>query len=145
MKPRALLEPYTCTSCGKSFRVSIGSRRYRNNRKLFCGVTCRVAYSRGAASPNWCGGRHLDPCSGFVMLRLPAGTKGKAYRAEHRVVAEKQIGRSLSRAECVLHIDHDLQNNSPTNLYVCRSRKLLMQCNRGESSWPTTSNLSSYA
>lgn len=48
-------------------------------------------------------------------------TKGysKYYgRHEHRVVAEKKIGRKLQKGEVVHHIDGDKTNNHPDNLQV---------------------------
>lgn len=48
-------------------------------------------------------------------------TKGysKYYgRHEHRVVAEKKIGRKLQKGEVVHHIDGDKTNNHPNNLQV---------------------------
>ena len=49
--------------------------------------------------------------------------EGKTYRKrngrhEHRIVAEKKIGRKLRRDEVVHHEDHDRRNNSPSNLSV---------------------------
>lgn len=37
---------------------------------------------------------------------------------EHRLVAERMIGRRLLRTEVVHHKDHDTQNNSESNLEV---------------------------
>lgn len=43
-------------------------------------------------------------------------------RHEHRVVAEKKIGRPLELGEVVHHIDGDKWNNSPENLAVLPSQ-----------------------
>jgi hypothetical protein len=37
-------------------------------------------------------------------------------RHEHRVVAEKILGRALTRRDVVHHIDSDRHNNHPSNL-----------------------------
>lgn len=37
---------------------------------------------------------------------------------EHRVIAEKLLGRKLAENEVVHHLDHNPENNSPTNLAV---------------------------
>lgn len=36
----------------------------------------------------------------------------------HRIVAEQKVGRPLTRAEVVHHLDHDPYNNAPENLEV---------------------------
>lgn len=41
---------------------------------------------------------------------------------EHRVIAERMLGRLLSGDEVVHHIDGDIQNNNPENLYVFSSQ-----------------------
>lgn len=39
-------------------------------------------------------------------------------RHEHRVVAERMLGRPLLRGEIVHHIDRNKRNNDPSNLKV---------------------------
>jgi HNH endonuclease len=46
-------------------------------------------------------------------------------RHEHRVIAEKKIGRALRPDEHVHHKDHDRQNNTPENLEVLPAREHL--------------------
>lgn len=41
---------------------------------------------------------------------------------EHRVVAERMLGRSLTGDEVVHHIDGDIRNNNPENLHVFPSQ-----------------------
>ena len=41
--------------------------------------------------------------------------------SEHRMVAEKMLGRPLKREECVHHIDFNKRNNSPENLMVFKT------------------------
>lgn len=48
-----------------------------------------------------------------------ADIRGYAY--EHRVVAEKKIGRRLKEGEQVHHIDENKLNNGPENLQVVKS------------------------
>ena len=65
---------------------------------------------------NWKGGRYLDN-HGYVMLYVGDGN----YRAEHRMRAEKALGRPLKRCECVHHINGDTSDNRNCNLIICDS------------------------
>lgn len=66
----------------------------------------------GAANPSWKGGRRQRP-DGYWMVWTPDGE-----RLEHRVVAERTLGRPLVADEIVHHIDGDRGNNDPANLKV---------------------------
>jgi hypothetical protein len=71
-------------------------------------------------NPNWRGGRSLAS-NGYVLVRVGrshhlSDVRGYAY--EHRIVAEKKIGRRLLPYEQVHHVDHDKANNDPSNLEV---------------------------
>lgn len=68
----------------------------------------------------WKGGRSVAS-NGYVLIRVGtdhhlADVRGYAY--EHRLVAEEKIGRRLLENEQIHHVDHDKQNNDPSNLEV---------------------------
>lgn len=69
----------------------------------------------GEKSPRWKG--KIDRC-GYWYLFLPehpcAGKQG--YVAEHRIIMERKVGRTLKKEECVHHIDGNKKNNSEDNL-----------------------------
>lgn len=74
----------------------------------------------GSLNPNWGGGRSIAS-NGYVLIRVGtshhlADVRGYAY--EHRVVAEKKLGRRLLPGEIVHHKDENKQNNGPENLEV---------------------------
>lgn len=77
----------------------------------------------GVKNPNWRGGRVVDQ-RGYVLVRVGvdhhlADIRGYAY--EHRLVAERKLGRRLRRNEEVHHDDENRSNNHPDNLIVARN------------------------
>ena len=65
------------------------------------------------------------------------------YRAAHRYVVERIIGRDLEPHECVLFIDRNKLNCHPSNIYVC-PRKVVPKYYAGLLDWPKRSNLEVY-
>ena len=66
---------------------------------------------KGDKNPRWSGGRWKDG-HGYVIVMTERG-----YRKEHRVVAEKILGRDLKRSETIHHINEIKDDNRPINLY----------------------------
>jgi len=59
--------------------------------------------------------------NGYVLIYVGhahplADVRGYAY--EHRLVAMKKIGRLLTSEDIIHHIDHDKQNNIPSNVEI---------------------------
>lgn len=86
-------------------------------------TTVRALRQSREGNPNWRGGRTTSS-HGYVLIRVGtehhlADVRGYAY--EHRVVAERKIGRRLRRKEQVHHINGDRQDNGPENLEVMAS------------------------
>lgn len=75
-------------------------------------------------NPRWNGGRYLTT-EGYVMVKVPDGhhlaMKGKPYAYEHRLVAEKKLGRRLKKGEIVHHRDENRQHNEEENILVTGS------------------------
>jgi len=96
----------TCELCGKTFEVM----PYRAATARFCCHVCRqTAVSRATAR------RRGDAQRGRG--------DGKTYRKycgrhEHRVIAERMLGRALRAGEIVHHRDGNKLNNAPENLCV---------------------------
>lgn len=124
-----------CENCGKVvLRAASGYSR------VFCSIRCRDVCTVGAGNTKWKGGIrsnghvivHVGKRSGFVATNWAA----------HRVIASKVIGRQLTRSEHVIHIDNDLSNNHPRNLFVCESKSEWRRRFIGTSlPWPKHSNL----
>jgi hypothetical protein len=66
----------------------------------------------GKNNPRWSGGRYENRI-GYVMVH---DSKNR-YRVEHRVIAEKIIGRDLKREETIHHINERKNDNRTENLY----------------------------
>ena len=73
--------------------------------------------------PNFKGGRIIDP-RGYALVYVGKGhhladVRGYAY--EHRIVAEKKLGRRLRRGEEVHH-EKSNSDNDPADLTVAKNR-----------------------
>ena len=53
---------------------------------------------------------------GYIRIR-----RNNKYIAEHRLLMEEKIGRTLDKNEIVHHIDGDRANNNINNLILCKS------------------------
>ena len=98
----------------------------------------------GPTSFGWKGGKYMDS-DGYVMIYSPdhpRKTRG-GYVAEHILVAEKSVGRFLTKEEEVHHANEIKDDNSPANLILCpdhtyhmalhQQAKALKEC--GHSEW----------
>lgn len=129
----------SCLVCGKDFEV----RTYELERTLSClcsrkcsGIWFSENYSgennhsfgaefsdehrrkigdscRGEKNYNWHGGVKMQ--NGYVMIKNADG----GYTQEHRIVAEKALGRPLKGGEVVHHINGDKSDNRNCNLLIC--------------------------
>lgn len=109
--PRTL-HKYTCEWCCAPFK-----RRYRTRGNPFCTKAC------GAQAT-----AHLRVTAPMIRATLERadkirGTGSRGYvklngRHEHRVVAERMLGRQLAKGEIVHHLDGNKRNNDPSNLVV---------------------------
>ncbi|MBT4817729.1 MAG: HNH endonuclease [Lentisphaerae bacterium] len=102
--------------CGGRTVVSTG--RLRSNAVQSCGC---LQHRRGEDHPNWRTGVHITQ-DGYREVPVPGSTDSHRYRAEHRFVAERMVGRTLHPWEVVHHRNRDRQDNRPENLQVLSRR-----------------------
>lgn len=89
-------------------------------RRRLVAIGCLMRPSGAAGERNgaWKGGKRIDE-AGYVQIRMPEHPDANnGYVPEHRLVAERVLGRRLKPEEVVHHKDDDKQNNAPTNLVV---------------------------
>ncbi len=106
-----------CEVCGKMIYVQ--QNQLRRGEGRYCSRECkgrRMAETpRPWAKPN----EKLISSAGYVLVWAPDHPRASRARvAEHILVAEQMLGRSLAKGEEVHHIDFDKQNNDPSNLLV---------------------------
>ena len=101
----------TCVVCRKTFHVY----PYQEHSAKYCSVRCMgIGYQkfRGNLSNRWKGGRCIHK-SGYVTVWTPVG---RVY--EHRLIAERMLGRPLQQNETVHHRNGVRWDNRRKNLQI---------------------------
>jgi HNH endonuclease len=80
---------------------------------------------KGERNVSWNGGRTTDK-EGYILIRRPEHPMADShgYVREHRLIAEKILGRLLLPSEVVHHKNDDPSDNHPDNLMVYETNGL---------------------
>ena len=135
-------ETRKCLYCGKEYYAKPGRQLERGEG--CCSVECQREYYIGAKSASWKGGGYISATSEDKFVWRPGQTRVKDYIGEHRLIAAACIGRMLVQGEVVIKIDGDHTNNSPENLFICKTNRDFCAMRDGKVKWPTKSNLDEY-
>lgn len=145
IKPRVKL---ICQECGGGFELL--PCQLGRGRGKYCSKECaHTAMQRGSELHcSWCDSVFYRAASeqsraetyfcskSCYQEHRAAYIKSSTYkkdgrRHEHRVVAERILGRTLKSEEVVHHIDCNKHNNAPENLVVFPNQSLHSRCHKG--------------
>ncbi len=105
-----------CANCGNCFERDRWeyNRGLKRNKNFYCSEYCKN-HRQGNLANNWNGGKWFSRGYAFIST----GNGGRI--AEHRLVAEKKLGRKLRKGEVVHHLNGKPADNRPENLVVCKT------------------------
>lgn len=124
-----------CEACGSEFE------RYwypaMPNRPRFCSVPCAQLVRNREIGQRRKGTGTYPPQNGNGYRRVWCPDR-EVYVYEHRLVMERHLGRRLTTAEIVHHVNHDKMDNRLDNLVLLPNRAAHVQEHVAEGTWGST-------
>ena len=105
-----------CERCGREMRL-----RPSETVRRFCSKRCEaLAKTKRPTGREHNGRPVIEHSTGYLMIYEPThpGANRSGRVLEHRWIVEQALGRSLTRAEQVDHINRDKQDNRLENLQI---------------------------
>ena len=135
LKVKRTKVPLVCVGCGADFK------NYKDQK--YCSIECtRTNHIRDRVS-GWTGGVVLQ--NNRVSRRIDREGYKHKYDGEHRLAAERAIGRRLVRGESVLCLDFNHNNWDARNLFIVPNATERGRLTSGGAVWPSEGNLQRYA